>query len=258
MKTYNKRTFNKAFKNPNQIYNPNSPIMFHLKYSDTMHACREIVSKDSFGSGFIFTYQDKSFLVTAAHVVINKNRIHRKVLSITTHNGETYTFQAELYYHFNKSLDLCVIKLPDDYVSDASLTYQYGPVEVGEEHFFFGYPGTIDSTFGFDLKHGTPLPVIRRGIISHFGVLDDINFMWIDTIAVGGFSGSPLVKFDKQQKGSVIGIITNGNVDLSEIYDKEGNELDMYSVHQTGFTKAIHILYVIDIIEQNNLISNES
>lgn len=42
--------------------------------------------------------------------------------------------------------------------------------------------------------------MIRRGIISHFGVLDDINFMWIDTIAVGGFSGSPLVKFDKQKK----------------------------------------------------------
>ena len=51
--------------------------------------------------------------------------------------------------------------------------------------------------------------------------------------------------------------MTNGNVDLSEIYDKDGNELDIYTVHQTGFRKAIHILYVIDIIEQNNLISNE-
>lgn len=254
MKAYNKRTFKKILKNPNQIYNPKSPILYNQKYNHVMKACREIVSKETSGTGFIFEYKAKNYLVTAAHVIINKNRLKNKRISISTHGGDTFTFDAQIYYHYNKELDLCVIKLPDDYVSESSITYRYGAVEVGEEHLFFGYPGTIDTTYGFDLKHGTPIPVIRRGIISHFGEQDDISYMWVDTIAVGGFSGSPLVSFDKQLKSSVIGVITNGNLDYAEVYDKEGNELDLYTVQQTGFTKAIHILYVIDIIEYNDLV----
>lgn len=254
MKTYSKRNFKKLIKNQNQIYHPDSPILYNLKYSNTMQACREIRLKKSSGSGFIFEYKDKMFLVTAAHVVINKHRVSKKRLSISTHDGKTYTFDAEIYYHYNKSLDLCVIKLPADYISQTALTYQYGAVEVGEEHLVFGYPGTIDTTYGFDMKQGTPIPVIRRGIISHFGEEDDISYMWLDTLSVGGFSGSPVIRFDKQLKGSVIGVITNTNIDLTEIYDKEGNELDIYAVQQTGFTKAVHVLYIIDIIEYHQLI----
>lgn len=254
MTEYNKRTYKKLVKNRNQIYNASSPITYNLQYSNFMKACREIILKDATGSGFIFEYKNKILLITAAHVVIHKNRVKKKRISISTHGGETYTFMGQIFYHQNIELDLCVIKLPDDYMSETALSYRYGSVEVGEEHLFFGYPGTINSTYGFDLKHGTPIPVIRRGIISHFGEQDDISYMWIDTLAVGGFSGSPLISFDKQLRGSVIGVITNGNLDFAEVYDKDGNELDLYTVQQTGFTKAIHILYVIDIIETNHLV----
>lgn len=64
MAIYKKRTLQKILKNPNQIYNSNSPITFNLKYNNVMKSCREIMSKESSGSGFIYEYKNRIFLIT--------------------------------------------------------------------------------------------------------------------------------------------------------------------------------------------------
>ena len=49
-------------------------------------------------------------------------------------------------------------------------------------------------------------------------------------------------------------MLTNGNQNAKPILDHEGKELEYYSLSPTGFARAVHIIYVIDIIEQNGLV----
>lgn len=252
MKKINLEKFRKEL---NKQYDPNSPIMFHLKYSEVMNACREIRVSSGAGSGFIFKYKNKNFLVTAAHVVKDKRRVSKRKVSLTQFDGTLYTFNGEIFYHENKECDVCVIKLPDDYIAISVLEYQYQQIVVGEEYFYFGYPGSVDTSLAITpIKgSGTPISVIRRGIISTFNEQDDIHYMLVDSLATAGFSGSPLVGFDKKGNSFVIGVINSSNMEAENIVDQHENEQELWSVAHTGLTEATHILYVIDIIENHEL-----
>lgn len=256
MNSYRKLKIRKRMSKHDQPYDPDYPIINHLKYPNVMNACRDILLKDgSGGTGFIFEYKGKNFLITAKHVIVESRRVKKKQISISIEDDQPLFFEAFIYYHFDKDIDLCVIPLPDNHQVISTLTYRYQPVLVGGDYFMFGYPGVIENTFKETSdKQKLPIPVIRSGIASHIGVSEGIHYMWLDMISVEGFSGGPVVAFDKSNNSHVIGVATDGNIFARPIVNKKGEEQDYYSYNSTGFTKAIHILYVIDIIEQNNLV----
>jgi hypothetical protein len=221
-----------------------------------MNACREIILKNGDGgTGFIFNYKNKNFLVTAAHVVVGNRRLKKKQISISMKDDEYLYFEADLYYHHDKNIDICVIPLKSNQYIDSTLSYHDEPVEVGAAYYIFGYPSTIENTYvESNNTHQIPIPVIRKGIASHIGTSNDIHYTWLDMIAIEGFSGSPVVAFHETNKPYVLGVLTNGNQNANPVVDEDGKELEYYSLSPTGFARAVHIIYVIDIIEQNGLV----
>ncbi|WP_025724369.1 S1 family peptidase [Acholeplasma granularum] len=240
----------------NQTINKrNKPIHYNFKYPKIMESCRQIILEDgSYGTGFIFKYNNQYFIITAAHVIKEKYHIKKKKISIKKIGGTHMFYNAHVYFHPDEDVDICIIKLPENDIPDSYLTFNFEPVTIGETYYMFGFPGAIDITYEYNEEKGSyPIPVIRKGIASNFQLENDISHIILDAISVPGFSGSPIVRIEDSENFYVVGVLIESNNIFNSIYDSDNIELDYYVHNTSGFSRGIHIAYAIDIIEHYKL-----
>ena len=151
-------------------------------------------SGDLKGTGTGFALTNDGFIVTAQHVVNERNTIIVKGIN----GNHSLGYNAKLVIE-DKNNDLAIIKIEDEKFQElGNIPYIFKSegVEVGENVFVLGYP--MMTTMGSEIK-------LTNGIInSKTGFSGDVTSYQFSAQVQPGNSGGPL--FDKS--GNLIGVIS--------------------------------------------------
>ena len=97
----------------------------------------------------------------------------------------------------------------------------------------------------------TPIPLIKRGMISGFINDDKARILVIDGINNPGFSGGPIVVEDNSTpNGRIVAVIRGYQPVIKKLVDKDGKELDngLFSSENSGLLIAYDIEHAIEIV----------
>ncbi len=112
-------------------------------YEDVAEVFTKSVEKGAFGSGFIYNYKGRNFVITNEHVVS-----YADLASIEIQNSQGDTVKKLEHCKViarSEELDLAIIELPKNAKITQSLSLYEGRLRDGIDVFSAGYPGLIDN-----------------------------------------------------------------------------------------------------------------
>lgn len=236
------------------------------------------------GTGFFVSYKNKNILVTAKHVIQDKDK---KELANLGYGFDHYKedgskhqviydidelhkkYDIEWYYHPNPDIDLAVsiVELPNDYTPlfDERSMIPYSEINIGSDIYYLGYPlGLISKD---DLS-----PIVKKGIIARkvdlATALPKVIFqdktILINSFFDEGNSGSPIIQRSgliqsdypnfpsKTNREGLIGIaIEQFNYEREKIEEKIENYNEKFikkDIFQTFITYGLGICLPIDYL----------
>jgi hypothetical protein len=228
-----------------------------FKNENIFLSCRQIGTNIGTATAFFFRYKQKNFFVTAKHVITNKKHFKKKTIEFIDQGEESDIYETRVYYHPTSHCDVCVLQLPFDCTTMKSLSVNSSGLQVGGKNSIYGFPTKHqypNSVFDVNDLLKPKMAVCCQGTLSSVEKSNDVLTLFIDVISQEGFSGSPIVAFDENESPYVIGVLSAGQFDYIDIFDKNWNQLIKKGIIFTGFTTATYIGYVIDIIEENGLL----
>lgn len=167
-----------------------------------------------YGTGFTIGFDGLRFFVTAKHLFENIGTV-QEVAWLYPEGWQSSDCECELH----RSEDVAVIVTEynialkqrgvlNEIVVDDKRFYDGASFSLGQEAGFCGFPFTRHDPMRVDMsKLGIPedrlVPFVRQGIISA------IEPIVVDAVASKGFSGGPVVVYDKTLNGpKVIGVVS--------------------------------------------------
>lgn len=230
--------------------------LIEYDHFDIMSSCYIVRTRTSGGTGFGFKYKNVVYLITAKHVMVEQNKRKKKTIYIANDEGFT-DFEGEIFYHDHEDCDLCVIKMPASFALPSSILYKERTPYVGHPISFYGFPGSVSTGVSFEhkkTKKNILMPIFRRGYLAGMFSEHDVSRLIIDATSIPGFSGSPVLAYDRKGNSFIIGVMVASNYRFTPIIDKEGDQSEFLSESNTGFSQAVHIEYALEIIKEKILV----
>lgn len=218
---------------------------------------------DSSGSGFRINYNGKDYIITARHVVYNKN-VLLSDLWIKSRNyfgNDTDGYSAKINLStenvltFN-DLDIVVIKLDTQFnyeiesvgtgISIASIedTSNFESILIGANIFLVGFPSSLTVDDFYDVDR----PLLRTGIVAGKNMSN--NTFVVDSVAYYGVSGGPIVQIDIERNIKIVGIISRFVPFITEWRNKHESSISRQDFFNSGYAVCLPLDRVIERILQ--------
>lgn len=239
------------------------------------------------GSGFRLIVNDKTFLVTAKHVLFDDGILKGKTIEIhcpTQDLGDdsTYVFTLDLAKVTplaHKNSDVCIIHMANnqetkgdqkklgDYIIKALdgvectqkgnsipvlVNAEYGikrlkDVLISNDTFLYGYPISLGLNHGKDFDFTKPL--LRKGIVSNINIKNGTIILdcWTDY----GNSGGPVIEveiIDGNAHHNVIGIVSKFLTLKNEWVNTRDKARRVENIN-TGYTVVVSMDRVFEVID---------
>jgi len=217
----------------------------------------------SSGSGFRLTHNDINFIITAKHVVFNKEALRTelwvKSRNYTGDPQDGYSARVALsednVFTFD-NLDIVLIKLLPEFnyeveyqgndISFATIedVDEYDNILIGRNIFLIGFPSslTVDDFYEVDR------PLLRTGIIAGKNVSNG-TFV-IDSMAYYGVSGGPIVQIDEQRNIQIVGIVSRYVPFITEWRNRHESSFSRQDFFNSGYAVCIPLNRIVDKINE--------
>lgn len=207
--------------------------------------------EQTYGSSFIIDIDKKEFLITAAHLFPNISNNSELEITIYDENKSEIN-KIRLYKHSDPSIDIAVVVLQKP-IKKMNPLITGGSIEIGQNLLFLGYPilngqlfATQDPAFGIRA-------LVKKAMLS--GVIKKNNYylMLLDGHNNSGFSGGPVIGYDKKtDKNIIIGVISGYVCETKKVYNDNKSPTLNYD-DNSGIILSYSIDLAYQIIDENNL-----
>lgn len=218
---------------------------------------------ESSGSGFRLVHKDITYIITAKHVIFNRE-VLRSNLWVKSRNyfggphvgySARVTLSEENVTTFD-NLDIVLIKLLPDYNyeveypgDDISIPAledvgTYHDISIGKNIFLIGFPSslTVDDFYEVDR------PLLRSGIIAGKNINN--NTFIIDSLAYYGVSGGPVVQSDGRNEIKIVGIVSRYVPFITEWRNKHESSFSRQDFFNSGYAVCIPLDKIIRKINE--------
>lgn len=167
------------------------------------------------GTAFLVDYGNKSYLVTANHMVATAGD-KATVEVLGANDSVWHPIEFTILHGSTPCVDVAVLISSDNPLTKIDpIPYDYN-YAMGQEAYFLGFPFGLYSTFK---TQNVAIPLIKHGYISaavpcsaiYQGGSTDDSLILLDGINNHGFSGGPVVApdvFDGTRKLKLVGVIS--------------------------------------------------
>jgi hypothetical protein len=218
---------------------------------------------DSSGSGFRINNNGCDYIITAKHVVYNKN-VLLSDLWIKSRNyfgDETEGYSAKInlstenVFTFDDS-DIVVIKLDLQFnyeienvgtdISIASIedTSNFESILIGANIFLVGFPSSLTVDDFYDVDR----PLLRTGIIAGKNMSN--NTFVVDSVAYYGVSGGPIVQIDVERNIKIVGVVSRFVPFITEWRNKHESSISRQDFFNSGYAVCLPLDRLIERILQ--------
>ncbi|MCX2477452.1 trypsin-like peptidase domain-containing protein [Pedobacter sp. MC2016-15] len=218
---------------------------------------------DSSGSGFRINHNGCDYIITAKHVVYNKN-VLLSDLWIKSRNyfgDETEGYSAKINLSTENvltfdDLDVVVIKLDIQFnyeienagtdISIASIedTSNFESILIGANIFLVGFPSSLTVDDFYDVDR----PLLRTGIIAGKNI-GNHTFV-VDSVAYYGVSGGPIVQIDVERNIKIVGVVSRFVPFITEWKNKHESSISRQDFFNSGYAVCLPLDRLIERILQ--------
>ena len=204
---------------------------------------------DNYGTAFTIEVDNKQYLITAKH---NLPNIKDKKDTIELfHDKKWKKLDVGIIKLKNPDVDIAVLAPPIQLSPTLPFEPSLGGVIISQDVFFLGFPYMIN----FDaegINRRFPLPFIKKGILSAIDSSDkEVITLYVDGHNNPGFSGGPIVFWDKQNKiYKVGGIIKGYRYEKSKVFNRD-IDTGLQTYANTGIIIGHSIKHAIEAIKDN-------
>jgi S1-C subfamily serine protease len=203
-----------------------------------------IKNGNDIGSAFTIERQGRQYLITARHLVAQiKDGDSIELLK----EGRFSTYTVKRIPVEPPNADVAVLVLPSPLPGTLPIAVD-GAMTLSEELYFLGFPYGLVIP-GVVLDSGFHLPLVKRGIVSGFGLQDGVNFLLLDGFNNRGFSGGPIVRGTPADRPTIIGVVSGYRYEDEPIQLK-GKPSDYTYQANTGIVIGIGIRHAIEAIDK--------
>jgi len=223
------------------------------KFSQQQHATVEAMAStfnfngDTLGGGtcFMISKGGNQYFVTASHL-FKASDMSGDVIPIDLLNqNQLETFNAKVYFHPDRNVDIAVFKLPKKITQGPGLSLDTTSLFPGMQVFFYGFPLSNMGTETPVLK----FPLVKSAIISGMGKFAGVNILLLDGHNNHGFSGGPVLVYDTTKKAMcIVGVISSYYFEPRNVSYK-GDRLSFDE--NSGIVICYWTRYIEEILEQN-------
>ncbi|WP_276500772.1 S1 family peptidase [Terrimonas pollutisoli] len=164
---------------------------------------------------FLVNKDGQQYFVTAAHLFKSSHKSGDTVLVRMLIQNELKPFDATVYFHANKDIDIAVFKLSEKVTQSIKLLENVSQghgisldttlVGFGMPVFFYGFPLTNMGTEALGIK----FPLVKKAIVSGVVKYNRVEVLVLDGHNNVGFSGGPVVAYDSNlKKMCTIGVVS--------------------------------------------------
>ena len=206
-----------------------------------------------YGTFFTIEVNKKQYCITAKHLAEQLNFSSGKADIQVPHSKSLLSMPIKLVGHGENDVDISVFAAEYEMGDPEPLMEPISP-KYGEDAVFFGFPYPKEARAGVAMGIDTPIPFVKKGIISY---VSRSGRFFISEQVTKGFSGGPVVMigcYDTKKLYDVfyhvIGVITAYRA--TDIPVVEGdNESSFIAMGNSGIMVAHDIKFAIDMIKSN-------
>jgi len=219
---------------------------------------------DSSGSGFRFNHGGEDYLITARHVVYNKEALLSDlwIKSRNYFGDETDGYSAKISLSTENvltfdDLDIVVIKLAPQFnyeiesvgtgisISSIEDTGNFDTILIGANIFLVGFPSSLTIDDFYDVDR----PLLRTGIVAGKNMRN--NTFVVDSVAYYGVSGGPILQIDIERNIKIIGIVSRFVPFITEWRNKHESSISRQDFFNSGYAVCLPLDRVIERILQD-------
>ncbi len=177
------------------------------------------------GTCFMVTEDEKQYFVTVAHLFNPSHKSGDLVPVKMVIENQLQSFDANVYFHANRKIDLAVftlskkvsqnLKLPEELMKNKEFFQKLLPGKGISRDSIFSPPATDVFFFGFPLEglgneiFGLKLPLVKKAIISGWVKNRNVDLLLLDGHVNVGFSGGPVVSYNTStKKMCLVGVVS--------------------------------------------------
>lgn len=216
---------------------------------------------DSSGSGFRIRSKEKDYIVTAKHVIYNKDKLLTDLwIKSRNYDGtdiDGYSAKVDLNERnvitFD-NLDIAIIKLEEEFnftiesegtdISFATIddVIAFEQIKISSSIFLVGFPSSLTIDDFYDVDR----PLLRTGIVAGKNI-NKTTFI-IDSLAYYGVSGGPVVQKDDDGSIKIIGIVSRFVPFITEWKNKHEMSLTRQDFYNSGYAVCLPLDCVLSQI----------
>lgn len=218
---------------------------------------------DSLGSGFRLRINDVDYIITARHVIYNKETLLTDlwIKSRNYFGTEAHGFSAKINLTAEnviafENYDIVAIKLLPQYnyeiqnagmdISIATIedTGNFESISIASNIFLIGFPSSLTVDNFYDVDR----PLLRTGIVAGKNI-DNGTFI-VDSVAYYGVSGGPIVEVDLEKNIKIVGIVSRFVPFITEWKNKHESSISRQDFFNSGYAVCIPLDQVLARISQ--------
>jgi hypothetical protein len=219
------------------------------------------------GTCFMVTKNKEQYFVTAAHLFESSHKSGEEVSLQLVVQNEPQTYQARIYYHPDRKVDVAVLKLSETISQNAAIPDELMKykdtiqkvfkgngfstdsmiVSIGMETYFLGFPLGNLGTEIFGIKY----PLLKKAIVSGYVKHNGVDVLLLDGHNNLGFSGGPVVGYDETSKQMrIVGVISGYLPEPINVLQKNSTAL---VEENSGIIVCYDLHYIAEIFRKNDL-----
>jgi len=198
---------------------------------------------DDVGTCFTFSKNGIDYLVTARHIVAS---IESPDVLLIERNKDWIPVEVGLIGYGKNGIDLAVFSVKSPIDSESCfLEVGVNEVTLGEDVYFLGFPVDLKATW--ENNDGFPVPFVKKGVVSAI----DKNRFYLDGHAGPGFSGGPVVRWEKPNQ--VIGVVTGHLSSEDTVVDIEERGTSYISRGNSGIATTCSSIAIAEVLSSRNI-----
>ena len=180
------------------------------------------VNNSSTGTCFTILKNNKPYLITARHVVVNASKI-----DINMDTGWKALNFNNIIFPDNQEVDIAAISLDNKYLDElkfVSFKYTSDSLVLAGDSYFFGYPYNLQNNNVSTMTRGAP--IVKKAIVAgdaYDTKGNSIGFL-LDGHNNPGFSGGPCLAESHTKEWIIFGVTSSYIPQHEVLYDKNGKE----------------------------------